>query len=188
MIRDRFGSLYSSIELDGWDYNIHYVSLFLIRRALFAVVIAYLRNYLFLQLELLMLSSMICLGFLIIATPYETSLNNALEFMNEILVITTIYILHTFSLVSKGSQKFKVGWIYLALIAIVILVNLTANLVNVVRSCIQRLKYMMIKLKHPTPQPIPFRERRKISVIHVDEEKAKSKLEVINEVLEEADL
>jgi hypothetical protein len=109
------------------------VSCFLVRRAVIALVIGYLRDYLFLQLELYMLTSLVCLGFLVVVKPYENTLNNVLEMINEALVITTIYILHSFSLVPKGSQRFKIGWFYLALIAAVVLLNLAINLFGAAR-------------------------------------------------------
>jgi hypothetical protein len=100
-LRAKFGSLYGGIDLDAWKHNVHYISFFLVRRAVLGLSIAFLRNYLFLQLELYMLTTLACLGFLVTVTPYEATLNNVLEIINELVVIMTIYILHTFSIVTN---------------------------------------------------------------------------------------
>jgi hypothetical protein len=144
-LKAKFGSLYAGLELNAWKHNVHYISLFLLRRAVLGLSIAFLRNYLFLQLELYMLTTLACLGFLVTVTPYETTLNNVLEIINELVVIMTIYILHTFSIVTKPGQRFLIGWIYLGLIALIVAVNLVIHFSGIVRSTIRLLKSKLVK-------------------------------------------
>lgn len=125
-VKAHIGSLYSGIDLKK-RHATHYVTLFLFRRAIIGVSIAFFRSYFFVQLEVFMISSMVCLCFLLLIRPYKSDLTNAVEMINESLVICTVYILHGFSVfIPSSSWRFKMGWIYVGIVAFVFLINLIA--------------------------------------------------------------
>jgi uncharacterized membrane protein YbhN (UPF0104 family) len=84
---------------------------------------------------------MICLCYLILVKPYLEDLTNYVEMINEGLVIGTIYFLHCFSyFVQSASDRYKVGWIYLSIVAVVFLLNISVMLKELCTRLIKRLK------------------------------------------------
>lgn len=68
-IKTHIGTLYSGLNVEK-PINAQFVTLFLVRRLVVGVTIAFFRTYYFLQLEILMVSSMFCLCFMLIFWPY----------------------------------------------------------------------------------------------------------------------
>ena len=95
-VKAHIGTLYSGLDVDK-PMNAQFVTLFLLRRLIVGVTIAFFRTYYFIQLEILMVSSMFCLCFILLCWPYKTKLNNVVEMLNECFVILTVYIMHGFS-------------------------------------------------------------------------------------------
>jgi hypothetical protein len=61
--------------------------------------------------------------------------------INEGLVIGTIYFLHCFSyFVQSAADRYKVGWIYLSIVGVVFLINISVMLKELFTRLIKRLK------------------------------------------------
>lgn len=125
-VNSRFGAIYSGIDKsNGW--NLQYVTLFLLRRFAIGVSIAFLHEWYFTQLLVLQMTSMVVLTVCVSLQPYESKLKNAVEFANESLVICTIYLMHGFSFFILDTRlRFKLGWAYIGIVAIVFLINVVA--------------------------------------------------------------
>ncbi len=123
-IKAHIGTLYSGLNVEK-PMNAQFVTLFLLRRLIVGVAIAFFRTYYFLQLEILMVSSIICLCFMLLCWPYKTLLNNVVEIMNECFVIFTVYIMHGFSFfIPNRSVRYDIGWIYIGVVGVVFLLNM----------------------------------------------------------------
>lgn len=68
-----FGAIYSGLDVNS-RLNVHSATLFLVRRLIIGVSIAFLRDYYFLQLEILLVICLIVLCFTIIMQPYNTKI------------------------------------------------------------------------------------------------------------------
>jgi hypothetical protein len=122
--RERFRSFYSGLFLKN-SINLHQVTVFLVRRLLIGLSIAFLRTYHFLQLEVFLVTSLFVCCFNLSLSPFDTSLGNALEVANELLVLLTVYILHGFTFyIPSAEARFNIGWLYIQIVAIVFILNL----------------------------------------------------------------
>lgn len=140
VIKTHVGALYSGIDLTN-PINVHYITLFLVRRGLIGVAIAFARNEYFIQLELFMITSWICLQFLMMMKPYKEALNNFVEVCNECLVICTVYLMHGFSFyVDSREWRFRAGWVYIGIVALVFLINCVAMIKGIVIAASAALK------------------------------------------------
>lgn len=123
-----FGSLYSDLDVNS-KLKTFQITVFLLRRAFIGISIAFCSNYYFVQLQMLLVSSLFCLCFLIIARPYETMKTNIVEMINEFLDICTIYLLHCFSFfIPNVETRYKIGWVYLGVVGLVFVINVAVML------------------------------------------------------------
>ena len=117
------------------------MTLFLLRRLIVGVTIAFFRTYYFVQLEILMVSSLVCLCFIVLFKPYKTWLNNTVEMLNECFVILTVYMMHGFSWFILNRQvRYDIGWGYICVVGIVFLLNLAVIIQKVVLYVLMKLK------------------------------------------------
>jgi len=117
------------------------VTLFLLRRLIVGVTIAFFRTYYFVQLEILMVTSLLCLCFILLFKPYKTWLNNMVEMLNECFVILTVYIMHGFSFfIPSRKVRYDIGWFYISVVGIVFLLNLAVIVQKVVLFALMKAK------------------------------------------------
>jgi hypothetical protein len=139
-IKAHIGILYSELDVEK-PINAQFVTLFLLRRLIVGITITFFRTYYFLQLEILMVSSMFCLCFLLLCWPYKTLLNNVVEMINECLVILTVYIMHGFSLlIPDRNVRHDIGWLYIGLVGVVFVLNLSLIIQKVVLFVLLKVK------------------------------------------------
>ena len=140
-IKAHIGILYSGLNVEK-PMNAQFVTLFLLRRLIVGVAIAFFRTYYFLQLEILMVSSMFCLCFMLLCWPYKTLLNNLVEMLNECFVILTVYIMHGFSFfIPNRGVRYDIGWVYIGVVGIVFLLNMAVIIQKFVL-------FILLKVKH----------------------------------------
>jgi len=117
------------------------VTLFLVRRLIVGVTIAFFRTYYFVQLEILMTSSLFCLCFIVLFKPYKTRLNNTVEILNESFVILTVYMIHGFSwFVPNRQVRYNIGWGYISVVGLVFILNLLVIIQKVVQFVLMKFK------------------------------------------------
>lgn len=117
------------------------MTLFLLRRLIVGVTIAFFRTYYFVQLEILMVTSLFCLCFILLFKPYKTWLNNMVEMLNECFVILTVYIMHGFSFfIPSRKVRYDIGWFYISVVGIVFLLNLAVIVKKVVLFALMKAK------------------------------------------------
>jgi hypothetical protein len=144
-IKAHIGTLYSGLDVEK-PMNAQFVTLFLLRRLIVGVTIAFFRTYYFLQLEILMVSSMFCLCFMLLYWPYKTLLNNVVEMLNECFVILTVYIMHAFSLfIPDRNVRYEIGWFYIGFVGFVFVLNLSVIIQKVMLFVLLKLKQFKAK-------------------------------------------
>ncbi len=113
----------------------------MLRRLIVGVTIAFFRTYYFVQLEILMVSSLFCLCFIVLFKPYKTWLNNTVEMLNECFVILTVYMMHGFSwFIPSRRVRYDIGWGYICVVGVVFLLNLAVIIQKVVLYVLMKLK------------------------------------------------
>jgi len=65
VIKAHIGTMYSGLDVEK-RINPQFVTLFLLRRLIVGASITFFRNYYFIQLEILMVTSMFCLCFILL--------------------------------------------------------------------------------------------------------------------------
>jgi len=115
----------------------------LLRRLIVGLTIAFFRTYYFVQLEILMVSSLFCLCFIILFRPYKTQLNNVVEMLNECFVICTVYIMHGFSFfIPSRRVRYDIGWVYIGVVGVVFLLNSVVIIQKVVLFIVSKIKHL----------------------------------------------
>ena len=117
------------------------MTVFLARRAIIGLSIAFCRDLYFVQLEILLVTSLFCLCFVILVRPYATELGNKIEIVNESLVFCTIYLMHCFSFfIPSIETRYSIGWAYVAVVGIVFAVNMLVLFKAIVEFVITTLR------------------------------------------------
>ncbi len=144
-IKAHFGSLYSGLDVEK-QINAQFTTLFLLRRLIVGLTIAFFRTYYFVQLEILMMSSLFCLCFIFLFMPYKTWLNNVVEMLNECFVILTVYIMHGFSFfIPSRRVRYDIGWVYIGVVGVVFLLNTSVIIQKVVLLVLLKIKKFKAK-------------------------------------------
>ena len=142
-----FGALYDGLDVTSL-LKAQTTTLFLVRRFIIGVSIAFLRDYYFMQLEILLISSLFCLCFTVLTMPYKSRLNNIVEVFNETMVITTVYIMHGFSyFIPSSAIRYKVGWVYIYIVVAVFLANFAVIIQKVLFVIVSAIKSYRAKKK-----------------------------------------
>lgn len=138
--RRYFSALYSGIDL-SYALNTQYVTLFLLRRFAIGLAIAFLRPYLFTQLLVFQVTSMVVLTTVVSLRPYESRLKNVVEIANECLVILTVYMMYGFShYIPSKEYRYKLGWVYIGIVAAVFVINIGAIIHGIVTFVLRKVK------------------------------------------------
>jgi hypothetical protein len=146
-IKTLFGSLCSGLDVEK-QINAQFTTLFLLRRLIVGVTIAFFKTYYFVQLEILMVSSLFCLCFILLCMPYKTWLNNVVEMLNECFVILTVYIMHGFSFfIPSRRVRYDIGWVYIGVVGVVFLLNTAVIIQKVVLFVLLKIKKFQAQKK-----------------------------------------
>ena len=130
----KYGALFTNVEKYNKPKAMYYPFVFLAHRLLMAVIIACMGFNLVLQVFLLTHLNLLILCWLIIVQPMDTLHKNILELSNGFLVLMMSYFSFDFSdYVPDPQIKFKIGYIYIAIIMLFFTYNLAYQLLVVVR-------------------------------------------------------
>lgn len=94
--KGRFESLYLNVDIDI-DKSILLMSLFVLRRLIYAANIVFLTGNTFWQLTCQIVCSILMLLFLIKVKPLNEPLLNRIEIFNEVTLLTCSYFLYNFT-------------------------------------------------------------------------------------------
>lgn len=121
----KFINLYTDIQLNEGIYPLIYFPLFLIRRLLFCLLPILLTTHPTFQLQLLLFSSKLNLILYTTLHPHHPHHRHTLELLNESLTVVLIYHMICFTdLVLDPIGKFYMGYSYVGVAGLVVLVNL----------------------------------------------------------------
>lgn len=144
-IKNHFGNLYNGLNIKSL-INSQATTVFLLRRLIIGVSIAFFRRYYFLQLEILLVTCLFCMSYTILTFPYKTKLYNILEILNESMVLSTVYIMHGFSyFIPSSKERFKIGWFYIIIVILVFMLNLAVILYQIFLAVVKAMKKLKAK-------------------------------------------
>ena len=134
------GELTLGLRLDDWKALL-YPSLFMSRRLLYAAVLVYCMQWSNLQIQIVMLKTILFGLYLVHIRPYQTPSSNRIELVNEILTQLSTYCLVIFQvLMPQPAKRYQSGWYLIALIVVMMCFNLIVMIVETVRNLIRRCK------------------------------------------------
>lgn len=123
-IKDKFGSWYILIDVRS-RFKISHTTVFLARRLVVGVSIALLVEYYNFQLIIILVSSFCVSVFNVLVRPFITQMLNNLETTNELVVLLSISLMHSFSdAIESDMKRYKMGWVYVWLIFSTLILNL----------------------------------------------------------------
>lgn len=123
-IKDKFGSWYMLIDVRS-RLKISHTTVFLARRLIVGVSIALLIEYYNFQLIIILVSSFCVSVYNALVRPFVTPMLNNLETTNELVVLLSISLMHSFSdAVESETKRYKVGWVYVWVIFSTLILNL----------------------------------------------------------------
>ena len=106
---------------------------FMFRRLLMIVTFIHLQEYSSIQVTILMKLTLINFIYTTVARPYEE--NNTLEIMNEMVILTCVYLMHVFFLSNVAEFSEIIGWVFIAVCGL----NVFGNMIMI---CINFLKQL----------------------------------------------
>jgi hypothetical protein len=123
-IKDKFGSWYMLIDIKS-RLKVCHTTVFLIRRLIIGISIAVLVEHYNFQLVILLICSISVSIFNFVARPFLTNMLNNLESVNELVILLSIIIMHSFSdAVDSETTRYTYGWLYVAIIFSTLILNL----------------------------------------------------------------
>jgi len=123
-VTNKYGPLFEDISCETKG-SAYYTFLFMTRRFLISLTLIFLREYRFLQLQLLLTSSLLNVAYILRCSPFEESKNNRDELFNELCIYLSCLSVTCFMPNDvSAEEKATPGW---ALIGICLL-SLTVNL------------------------------------------------------------
>lgn len=85
-----YGTLWLGLDLKR-TMSVYYNCLFTFRRLLFAAIVVFMGGYPFLQVQLLLLSSVFAAEYSFIFNPFKDKKQNVLDIINEMTIVLTAY-------------------------------------------------------------------------------------------------
>ena len=177
----KFNSLYLNINATI-ESNVLFTFVFCCRRMLFAILIVYLKQWPTFQIMVLLHLTTLTMSYIAYNKPFNLSLLNSLELINEVTILIAVYHLTLFTdYVGKHETKYLVGWSLCAITAINILTNLVFLIVTQTRAiyleykrnpafvakCKSSLKKVFTCTKEKKPKEAK-REKKKVEMFDVD--------------------
>ena len=128
---------------------------FLIRRIILACTIVFCDNHTYVQLFLQIGFSIFITDFFSRVRPLEEPILNYMEIYNELTILICSYLMLCFSeLVENANQRIEIGWTYIMIVSLNILINWAVlifktlrQLWTIVKSKIDQYKKKQIKQK-----------------------------------------
>ena len=121
--REEYGYIYEDLATKSkLQASFHVV--YILRRALFVVILFYLEKHSSLQLCFHMILTMFYIMYFAHIEPYEVRVANDWEIFNEVCIMQVTYCLAmTTSPYLTPEDKYLVGWVYIFIVCLNILVN-----------------------------------------------------------------
>ena len=105
--------------------KISHTSVFLARRLVVGISIALLAEHYNFQLVIILVSSFAVSVFNALVRPFVTQMLNNLETVNELVVLLSISLMHSFSdAVGSETKRYQLGWVYVWVIFSTLIINL----------------------------------------------------------------
>lgn len=93
---NKFGSVYEGLKTNS-RYVIVYTTIFFVRRALFALLTLYLHKFVIIELILTIILTMMVACYILHCKPFEETLTNQLEAMNDTVTLLLIDLMFMFT-------------------------------------------------------------------------------------------
>ena len=139
-MRKKFDSVYQNVDVEKTKALSH-TSFFLWRRILFAVVIVYGYSSIVLQVFIADILSTLLLAFYLAVRPMVDDLNNLVQFLNELVVLISIWLMFWFTFyVPNPETRYDLAWYFLYIIGADIAINVLTLLYIVLRKIIKAVK------------------------------------------------
>ena len=121
-------------------------SFFLARRLLFAFVIVFCGSSLVLQVFLGDVLSTLMLAFFISVRPMNDNFNNCIQVVNELTVLTCVWLLFHYSdFVGSPDTRYDLGFYFMYLIAIDIIFNVVFLIYTVVKKIYLEIRSFFVR-------------------------------------------
>jgi hypothetical protein len=112
---DKFGSVYEGLNTNSRSV-IAFTTIFLIRRALFALLTVLLHKYVIIQLILTIELTMVMVCYMLHLKPFEEKLMNRLEAMNDTVTLLLVDLMFMFTpIVDSNLLKYNLGFLFIGL-------------------------------------------------------------------------
>ncbi len=133
---DAYGSTYNEIRVDSKSalmYNVFYM----LRRLWIALIATMLKEFSFLQVQLIVLHSIVMTIYVTLFKPFELPLLNRMEVFNEYtIMLATVHLLTFTQFVPEPETQYIMGW---SIIGITVL-NIAVNMFVMFYSSLRQLK------------------------------------------------
>jgi hypothetical protein len=121
-VKGKIGALYSNLGLES--HQLHFATFFFARRLFLALVLFFIETPV-LKIELVSLSSFAAIYYCLKNSPYADQVDTKIEIFNESMIIAANYWQMAFSdiFLDTPLRKIDLGWFYIVLLLVLILVN-----------------------------------------------------------------
>eukprot|EP00347_Sterkiella_histriomuscorum_P007056 403350417 len=159
----RLESVVEILELDNKKAATFFYSSFILRRVFMVFIVFALENYLFLQLQLFILSNLLQITYLINYKPIRDNLQ--IEIFNEVCTLLTGDIILVYSnWMTYGRVRYQWGYFFNAIYIFNILVNLVIVLVDMIKQVYFKIKQLQrwrkVKKLAQSGLPVMMRNQR----------------------------
>lgn len=132
-MRAKYDSVYQNVNVYK-PSALYHTSLFLVRRLLFAVVVIHCQVSIVLQVVLADILSTLLLIFFVTIKPMEDRLSNVVQFVNEAVVLVSVWLLFWFTAFVPAPQtRYDLAWHFMYFISADIFFNLLILIFSLVR-------------------------------------------------------
>ena len=168
--RQRYGTLYTPCETHNGVMPLLFITIFCVRRLLVAMVSAFLVQYPMLQILLTLLLSTLVLIWHLTVWPMESRVQNLLYFLNEYLYTACICCSLGFSNYNYAPEtRFIMGWMYLGLLGLILVLNVTVMIIDITSKAIQFFRDRKAKKKVDEENKKRLEEQKNGGGIALDE-------------------
>ena len=144
-MRKKFDSVYQNVDVDKTN-ALQHTSYFLWRRILFAAIIVYGYSSIVLQVLIADILSTLLLAFYLAVRPMVDGLNNSVQFLNELVVLVSIWLMFWFTFYVPGPEtRYDLAWYFLYVIGADIAINVLTLLFIVSRKIIHAVRAAILK-------------------------------------------
>eukprot|EP00347_Sterkiella_histriomuscorum_P009028 403342805 len=147
--KSKIGAFYNDVKVQPEYQNTNRFiilnPLHMIRRFIFAVTVVIGSDYPFVQIQILILTSLLIVTYLLLIRPFDSSKQNYLEFFNELCILSIAEVTPIFTKFADNSDnQYNLGW----LIILLTLLNMGVNMSIMIYGSIQNLIMLLKNLKN----------------------------------------